>query len=1505
MPDHSDSIAELTQQVYAHLRAGNYRAALAVAGQLAEQLDGAAGERDTAEAWVAVSRARREMGRFADAEAAALRALSALATTVGREHPLYAAGVRELARTYEELGRYAQAESLDRQALAVRRRALGDHHADTAESLSDLTAVLGWLGRYAESDACGAEAVTILTRPEHARHPIRPYAIINDAYVLSGRGNSRAAVERATEAYRLAEQLYPARHPELASFGVWRARLLLVDFRTEPAERLLTDAVDVRRTVLGEAHPHSGAALVALAEVRRSQGRAADAERMLRDAVRIVEAALGEGHHRAAEAGERLAAVLLDRAESEEAEALYRKAIATYESTLGPDNTTTLDATVALAGLLTQTGRASEAETLLRGVLDRYTAECPVGLSEAHAALARVLGEQGCLTAALDEAATSLRILRALPGVAASWLAQALNTLSWYQLETGDVAAGAESAQEAFNLTFADAGRNHAATLEAARWLASAHLKQGDAVRAEQVLRRAMTYAPDTTPRVDLRADLARALAAQTKDQEAEELYLRLVTERRKPGGDEAELADALLDLGSFYEGCGNPGAALPRYREALDIRRAVEGPSGIGVARVLHTLAEVQHRTGNAAAFQTYEQALETYRASAGEDSADYGVCQHALARLYLDAGDAGRAETTVRAAVDTLARRGERNAEHLAARQSLALVLASTGNYSDARDVLLAVLAIHLEGLGAKHATTLGTQAELSNVYLAEGDLLAAEPLIRDLADRNRELYPGDAALSRDEGRLAQLYARLGEYEPARRHADRYLSIVRTAGGPNSPAYAFGLLLLADVHLLRDDYTSALAATRDALAIRRRELGESHPLVAAGLQRLAALEFDLGRWADARAHAAAATALVRKLVGPDDPAFARALRTEAAVNAVAAPDAAGDLLGRAVVLERKCFGDYGPARVPGILERADWHLRRREYAPAKELLLEAGRILQQATLEENVLHVGVASRLANVMMRTQREASAGRYLHQAFDIAVRMFGREHPDVTVGARRLAWWHASQGERAVALETIEAARPGEDTWAEIAGDTAYAYDRFRSASDAILTDRFRVSLLARDPGADVEPAYARLLRDRGREAALIGGPPLARVARGVSGRAEQVTRCRRLRVQLVETTLAGPGFEKPEAHLARLTRWRAEERRLAAEFPSAPAVGVQTIADALPTNGTLVEFLRVIEDFDGQDRSGYVAFLLPAGGAAELRLIDLGSAAEIDRLAGEWSAALARGADAREAATGRQLAQRLLVPLLPHLDGDELFVVPDTALRALPFAALPTSGGGRVVDRFVVTLLTSASALLNLPPPPAKLNPLVVAERSRGGLFAWLRRMLTGRGGAALAARLGVNPRHATGEWLRDTRAGVVHVAVPGLLQAEPPFDTDKPAPRFLDPLTRYGARWNSGPVNAAQLREVELVPGATIVMPETVPVPGPAGAEALTWVSRAFRHAGAAAVIAGLWQAPFAEGLWTAFHGGVQDGDRPAVALRRAQLRAKHRTPSPHTWAGFVCFAG
>ena len=113
-----------------------------------------------------------DLGRYAEAEPLAERALAIREKALEPEHPRVAASLISLARLYKAQGRYAEAEPLLnrglaikatnlKRGLAIREKALGPDHPDVATSMENYASLLRQIGRNSEAEAMEASARAI------------------------------------------------------------------------------------------------------------------------------------------------------------------------------------------------------------------------------------------------------------------------------------------------------------------------------------------------------------------------------------------------------------------------------------------------------------------------------------------------------------------------------------------------------------------------------------------------------------------------------------------------------------------------------------------------------------------------------------------------------------------------------------------------------------------------------------------------------------------------------------------------------------------------------------------------------------------------------------------------------------------------------------------------------------------------------------------------------------------------------------------------------------------------------------------------------------------------------------------------------------------------------------------------------------------------------------------------------------------------------------------------
>ena len=335
--------------------------------------------------------------------------------------------------------------------------------------------------------------------------------------------------------------------------------------------------------------------------------------------------------------------------------------------------------------------------------------------------------------------------------------------------------------------------------------------------------------------------------------------------------------ASVRMTVGMTYLQLGLTEPAQPHLEGALDIRRREFGHRHPGVAESLDALGMLARAKGELRkAERLYGEALEQRRELLGEQHADYAQTLNNLGVLLRNTGELHAAEKHLREAlrirravwveqargavpdpVDSRRRCGDVATTLV----NLAAVLKNEGRLDEAEDLYRESLTLFLEALGREHYRIAVVLNNLALLLTDRGRYREAEPLFREglvirrkvfgnehqatatglknlallLARRERYaeaevLYrealslgrklPGDRQrLANTLTNLADLLASVGEYDEAEALCREALAI--RADRPGHPRAATSMVVLARVHLGRDDAAGAELLLREAVAI------------------------------------------------------------------------------------------------------------------------------------------------------------------------------------------------------------------------------------------------------------------------------------------------------------------------------------------------------------------------------------------------------------------------------------------------------------------------------------------------------------------------------------------------------------------------------------------------------------------------------------------------------------------------------------------------------------
>ena len=247
--------------------------------------------------------------------------------------------------------------------------------------------------------------------------------------------------------------------------------------------------------------------------------------------------------------------------------------------------------------------------------------------------------------------------------------------------------------------------------------------------------------------------------------------------------------------------------------------------------------------------------------------------------------------------------------------------------------------------------------------------------------------------------------------------------------------------------------------------------------------------------------------------------------------------------------------------------------------------------------------------------------------------------------------------------------------------------------------------------------------------------------------------------------------------------------------------------------------------------------------------------------------------------------------------LLPKGIEQSVCIIPDGVLFNLPFAALVDEKGKYLIEEHTMTLGSSIGALLDIPAKyaddhsilaiylayPANTNPPQAnLPDETNSLQATLGRDNVTR----------LVGREADVASLRDQAHGkaVLHFANYINLLSNNPFNTV--IPLIADKATNTRA-------TADSLFSSSLASDLAVLSDSSVNPKDPLG-NSIRIFSRGLNYAGVRNVMVSLWVSPSRMSELVEFYKLRESGLTQAQALRKAEMSALAKDPSPHTWASF-----
>ncbi len=600
-------------------------------------------------------------------------------------------------------------------------------------------------------------------------------------------------------------------------------------------------------------------------------------------------------------------------------------------------------------------------------------------------------------------------------------------------------------------------------------------------------------------------------------------------------------------------------------------------------------------------------------------------------------------------------------------------------------------------------------------------------------------------DAALATALERVALHASARGEHERAEALYQRALEHSRGAWGDGHPSQAGLWLSIGALAVERADLLTADVAYDQAAAIL-------DPLTDASLAsdkatlalNQGSMHARFGRIDEARASLERARELWTRSRGPDHPHLAWVDEAMSTILVAAGRlDEADPFLARAVASRERAM----PASASAVLTAARLaalRARAGRAAEARALWRRVDASAARVTSPSPFFHATLDARRAESAEAVEDLASAAR-LRARVEIALRRhLPAGHPALADAQGERARLARRLGRRGQALRFATAAwqvqrRAVADTIAMLPESDALVFlERSRDLRDLLLC------AVAEAPEGNV-PAVDVVMRELAASRGLISGAQHARNRSVVrpsptGGQDELVLAERRyasLLWQPVSTVDAsyGGALAGARAALQELERRHVRRHERPAPHPDAGmAWGALGPRDALVAFG---RYRCPASTRSGVGGTGYLAFVRRADRPA--RVVRFPDGAGLERAVARWHEAIAGAVhapptheqDEEIEDLGRALARELWVPLAAALGtATRIFVVPDGALHAVSWYALPGASTGYLLDEQRLVHVLTAETDLVAPSP---------AMRSEAGRVVVLADPLAARASTAVA----------------------------------------------------------------------------------------------------------------------------------------------------------------------
>ena len=866
-----------------------------------------------------------------------------------------------------------------------------------------------------------------------------------------------------------------------------------------------------------------------------------------------------------------------------------------------------------------------------------------------------------------------------------------------------------------------------------------------------------------------LNEEAAELFEQELYEEALQAAYSAMQLAEKEFGPEDIKTIKAIFTAAYYWWELGELEEAAPLMTETVKRSNINLGETHPNTLVYSATLAELYGYAGEVKkSIELYEKIIQPMQEVLGVEEDSTIAAQSMLGQLYLSVGRYKEAQDLLVKTMTILTQiQADDTESGLLVKENLALAHKLQGNLDQSLELYQAVLAFKQENFETDDPEIILTSASLADVYRMKGMYQEAKPLFIQAIDFYAQLpkeEQGDmyAVLTN----LADLFLNTGDYQQAEKLYQQVYDYEKKLLGEKHINTIIDLNNLAGVYRAQGRYAEAEKAFLKAYNTILGMHGNNHPETISIANNIALLYQDQGLFDKAEPILKAGLSGAQKTLGESSPKTLAIMNNLAMLyESQGVFKLSEPLYNKTIILNEKTFGINHQNTVASVNNLAYLYLIQERYDEAEESFDKVFRIWKKELGINHQFTLKALNNLARVYHKQDKLEQAEKMFDQALKLRKENLGESHPDVVRSMIDLAALYLSQHEQAKALKLgTEAVKLAEN----VLGDKhPYTFEALNNLADIYenigkldlalgvrqdifnrRTDFFERVLWA--AGENTRQGYISI--NKPEQDKFLGllvkkqGTKYAEMALNVSlkrkglllkiaseihkiiemsdspemsAKAEEINNKRK---ELSAKTLSGPVDETIDEFRQKLADLEIDVNDLQAEISrfsliyhvASTPVSVADVFQNLSENEVLVDFLTYDDGFStnlialvARKEVGYCDDDNICDRMVEM--VHLGNLKDFAEYVNVYREVIQdEDADDDEVMDyGNQLYEKLWKPILPFIRGREtVYLVPDSILHLLPFDAMVDDDQDYLVQKYNLSILSSARDIV-VPPLPA------------------------------------------------------------------------------------------------------------------------------------------------------------------------------------------------------